>query len=155
VNGFAIEEAEALMKSLVREVGADPAATDAARVMRLPSFYNHKYGTPHAVSVESLSHRVWGRDAFPSISTEERAVATRCDRRPTERSSGKVSQSELDWRFALRALSRGEDPRSVRSRIAAHRPDKSNPEYYAQHTVENALLALNNGMTATHELPER
>ena len=36
VEGFDLEQAERLMRGLVREFGADPAATDASRVMRLP-----------------------------------------------------------------------------------------------------------------------
>jgi hypothetical protein len=36
--GFGKEEAEALQRGLVRETGADPAATGCARVLRLPGF---------------------------------------------------------------------------------------------------------------------
>jgi hypothetical protein len=47
VEGFELEQAERLMRGLVREFGADPAATDASRVMRLSGLYNHKYERPH------------------------------------------------------------------------------------------------------------
>jgi hypothetical protein len=38
VEGFVKEEAESLQQALVRETGADPAATDSSRVLRLPGF---------------------------------------------------------------------------------------------------------------------
>src|SRR5215472_4780776 len=52
VQGFVKDEAEHLQRSLARETGADPAATDCARVLRLPGFYNHKYTRAHLVRVE-------------------------------------------------------------------------------------------------------
>ena len=42
VQGFEMLEAENLMRRMVREFGADPAAVDSARVLRLPGLYNHK-----------------------------------------------------------------------------------------------------------------
>jgi len=38
VEGFTKDQAEELQKGLVRETGADPAAIDCSRVLRLPSF---------------------------------------------------------------------------------------------------------------------
>lgn len=38
VEGFEPEEAERLQRNLVLETGADPAATDSSRVLRLPGF---------------------------------------------------------------------------------------------------------------------
>ena len=38
VEGFEKDDAEALMRGMVRELGADPAATDSARVLRVPGF---------------------------------------------------------------------------------------------------------------------
>jgi RepB DNA-primase from phage plasmid len=51
VEGFAPEQAERLQQWMAKDTGADPAATDSARVLRLPGFYNHKYEKPHFVSV--------------------------------------------------------------------------------------------------------
>ncbi len=45
VEGFTKNDAEQLQKHLAHEWGADPAATDVSRVLRLPGFYNHKYGS--------------------------------------------------------------------------------------------------------------
>src|SRR5258708_29937198 len=55
VEGFGKDEGEKLQKGLARETGADPAATDCARVLRLPGFYNHKYREPYLVRVEAHS----------------------------------------------------------------------------------------------------
>ena len=41
VEGFAKEEAEHRQKNLARDTGADRAATDCARVLRLAGFFNH------------------------------------------------------------------------------------------------------------------
>ncbi len=49
------------------------------------------------------------------------------------------TQSERDWRFALRALARGDDPLAVAGAIAAYRHDKPNPQYYAEYTVERRI----------------
>jgi hypothetical protein len=65
----------------------------------------------------------------------------RAKREPSPRTN--LSQSEHDWAFAKRALSRGEDPEEVIRQIAHHRAgDKTNPEYYARHTVEKAMAEL-------------
>ena len=59
----------------------------------------------------------------------------------TTADSGRT-QSERDWRFALRALARGDDPVAVADAIAAYRHDKPNPQYYAEYTVQKANRAL-------------
>ena len=54
-----------------------------------------------------------------------------------------LSQSEHDWAFAKRGLARGDDPEQIIRQIAQHRAtDKTNPEYYARHTVEKAMAEL-------------
>ena len=45
VERFTLDEAESLQRRLAGEFGADPAATDAARVLRLPGFL--KIGRAH------------------------------------------------------------------------------------------------------------
>ena len=55
VDGFGKDQAEELQRHLVRDLAADPAATDCARVMRLPGFYNHKYARPHLIRAEALA----------------------------------------------------------------------------------------------------
>ena len=147
VQGFGKEQAEATMRELVREFGADPAATDCARVMRIPGFENHKRHPIHFVRAERLSTAVYTPDQFPRPEQESRRTATPEDEfgsaggrklRP-----GHLSQSELDWAYAKRALSRGDSPESVIAAIANYRRgDKPDPEYYARLTVRKAARDL-------------
>lgn len=140
-EGFTTYQAEDLQRSLARDTGADWAATDCARVLRLPGFYNRKYQSPHLVTVEKLSNRANRPPDFPRIT---RDVARPTSHRGSpQRDLGKgLSQSEKDWAFAKRALARGQALHEIAAAIAAHRPEKSNPRYYAELTVENASRAL-------------
>jgi hypothetical protein len=64
------------------------------------------------------------------------------ERRRTVPSDHK-SQSEADWAYAKRALARGDAPEIVIQRIADYRAeDKSDPNYYARHTVTKAQAEL-------------
>jgi len=77
VEGFAKDEAEDLQRALARETGADPAATDCARVLRLPGFYNHKYDRPYLVRVEphtALAGVIYRPEQFPKFPQQERSI---------------------------------------------------------------------------------
>ena len=147
VQGFGKEQAEATIRELVREFGADPAATDCARVMRVPGFMNHKRHPTHLVRAERLSTTVYTPDQFPRPKQEDRRHGT--PEREFGSAAGRklrpghLSQSELDWAYAKRALSRGDSPESVVAAIANYRRgDKSDPEYYARLTVRKAAEDL-------------
>ena len=148
VAGFAKEEAETLQKGLAHSLGADPAATDCARVLRLPGFYNHKYAEPYLVRVEAPNTslgRIYRREQFPPIAALEPQSG-----RPGNRGlsgsgkrahPGELSQSERDWAYAKRALARGDSPANVAAAIASYRRfEKHNPMYYAELTVQKAAL---------------
>jgi hypothetical protein len=143
VEGFNKDQAEVLMRGMVQELGADPAATDSSRVLRVPGFYNHKYSTPHFVRVQNLTDDVYDPSRFPDYPDDSRSARSAhvsgVDRgRAAELG---VTQSERDWAYANRALARGDDPDEVVRAIEKYRSDKPNPEYYARHTVEKALQA--------------
>jgi len=147
VDGFEKAQAEALQKNLARDTGADPAATDCARVLRLPGFYNHKYSRPHLVRVERLATEIYRPEHFPKLAAEERAARTDIERagaRANRLASGRpLSQSERDWAYARRALARGESPALVAATIASYRRfDKPDPHYYADLTVRKAGESL-------------
>ena len=107
VEGFAPDQCEELQRMLARETGADIAATDCARVLRVPGFQNHKYARRYLVSVEKLTGEVYGVERFPRISADDpvrSAVASRsariipigeglgvCKTRPRARRSGRRS----------------------------------------------------------------
>lgn len=144
VEGFSKDEAENLQRCLARETGADPAATDCSRVLRLPGFYNQKYAVRYLVSVRPLSSDVFRPEHFQKFPVNERdqtangqSVARR------SRPSSKLSQSERDWAYAKRALTRGEPQDMIINAIALHRRfDKHNPKAYAQLTVRKAAESL-------------
>ena len=143
VEGFGREQAESLQRQLVRETGADPAATDASRVLRLPGLFNHKYAQPHYVRVDSRAAETYRPEHFPQERAGERSPAwpgaPGRSRAPGTTPAGKGSQSEFDWAYAKRALARGESPDQVAAAIASYRrDDKANPTAYAERTVRKA-----------------
>lgn len=145
VEGMTLDEAEGLLHAMVREFGGDPAATDATRVLRLPGFANKKYQTDFYVQTRRESTETYHlRDFKLQIDSQDSPrhnYDSRAKREPSLRTN--LSQSEHDWAFAKRALARGEDPEDVIRQIAQHRAgDKTNPEYYACHTVTKALADL-------------
>ncbi len=130
-----LEEAEGLLHALARELGGDPAATDATRVLRLPGFANKKYGTDFYVEAHQESTDTYHlRDFKLHIDGQDSPRRIYSHRRKREASSrSNLSQSEHDWAFAKRALARGEEPEEIIRQIAEHRfADKSDPEYYAR-----------------------
>jgi hypothetical protein len=143
VNGFGKEQAEQLQRLLAHVSGSDRATTDICRVLRLPGFWNHKYGTPYLVRAQPLASEVYRPDRFPAICHKDRLEEIAEHRSTKPQSRGKLTQSELDWAYAKRALSRGESPAIVADAIANHRRfDKVGPERYAQLTVRKAREAL-------------
>lgn len=76
VENISVEDAERISKALAAEFGGDPAATDAARVMRLPGFRNLKYSEKPEVEVVHLAERA-GRlslDAFKLVLDKQPAA---------------------------------------------------------------------------------
>jgi len=157
VQGFGTEQAEATMRELVRAFGADPAATDCSRVMRVPGFVNHKRHPGYLVRAERLSTTIHTSDRFPRLEQEDRRTATPegsfgSTGARTVR-AGHLSQSEIDWAYAKRALARGESPESVIASIADYRRGgKADPEYYARLTVRKAAEDLADAQVR-HEPP--
>ncbi len=146
VEGFGMRQAEALQRGLARELGADPAATDISRVLRLPGFNNHKYAQPHLIRAEIRTRETYRPERFPSLA-EERLRQEGPDRPRTPLAShprsGRISQSERDWAFAMRKLSQGESPEKIIAAIAHYRrDDKYSPQRYAELTVRKASEAL-------------
>jgi hypothetical protein len=141
VEGFTPDQAERLQRALARDAGADPAATDCARVLRLPGFYNHKYEVPHFITVTTLSRITYSASEFPTTLPEPARQLVRP--KATGHHNGNLSQSERDWAFAKRALARGEPRYMVIAAIAAERQlSKHNPNYYAERTVSRAAESL-------------
>src|SRR5215469_3130254 len=148
VEKMTIEEAEGLNHALVREFDGDPAATDSTRVLRLPGFANKKYQTDFYVEARAESTQTYRlRDFKLGIDYQDAPRHNELRRKqPTSRAH--LSQSEHDWAYAKRALSRGDEPESVVQRIADFRAeDKSSPLYYARLTVIKAQVDLQSRTT--------
>jgi len=146
VSGFSQDEAESLLHNLANKFGGDLAATDSTRVLRLPGFANHKLPGEFIVQARQESDAIYTlRDFTIEEDSPEapRHFGGAQQRRRTVPGSHK-SQSEHDWAYAKRALSRGDDPEVVIRRIADYRADdKTEPEYYARRTVVKAQAELN------------
>jgi hypothetical protein len=153
VEGFGGEDAERLMRHLVRETGADPAATDSSRVLRLPGFMNHKYAKPFLVRVETRSERTYNPEHFPAAPNAGQGGRTVVGKEQTDRSRSShsgISQSERDWAYAKRALARGDSPGTVIAAISQHRAgQKSDSHAYAARTVKKAGEALESDRAST------
>jgi RepB DNA-primase from phage plasmid len=145
VEGIKPEEAENLQQAIAYEFGADPAATDSARVLRLPGFANKKYDDGFPVIARQQTTQTYHAWDFklrtPSVEAKRQIDQTR---QSLSKKADHTSQSERDWAYAKRALARGDDPEEIVRRIADYRADdKHNPEYYARHTVSKAQSHLN------------
>jgi hypothetical protein len=140
VEGIKPEEAENFQQAIAYEFGADPAATDSARVLRLPGFANKKYDEEFPVTARlqtTQTYHAWDfKLRTPPVEAKRQIDQTR---QSTSKKSDHTSQSERDWAYAKRALARGDDPEEIIRRIADYRADeKDDPEYYARHTVAKA-----------------
>lgn len=148
VRGFTVEQAEQALRAMAREWGGDPAATDAARVLRLPGFHNKKFATPARIEGWRLASGVYARgdvermhegrvpEPVAAGTSYTRDNAPQADSPAGHRA---VSQSERDWAWARDQLRSGVPADAVRQALAARRPDKPKPDYYAGRTVQRAL----------------
>jgi DNA primase RepB-like protein len=145
VRGFRQEEAESLLHTLANRFGADLAATDSTRVLRLPGFANHKLSEEFIVQARQESDAIYTLRDFTMDNNSPEAPRRLGDAREGKRTVPKdhKSQSEYDWAYAKRALARGDSPEVVIQRIADYRAeDKADPNYYARHTVTKAQAEL-------------
>jgi hypothetical protein len=146
IEGADLEQAESLLRSLAAHFGGDTAATDATRVLRLPEFINRKYAKDGEFVVQAYqeSSRIHSLREF-TVREDSPDFGRYIEFSSSSRSlpRGHKSQSEADWAYAKRALSRGDSPEEVARRIADYRAhDKRDPEYYARRTVLKAQAEL-------------
>jgi RepB DNA-primase from phage plasmid len=143
IAGADLAQAENFLRNMANHFGGDPAATDTARVLRLPGFANRKLAFEFVVQVVQASDEVHSIRDFNLPEESPEAPRHLSDSSGISRHSGNRSQSERDWAYALRALARGDDPATVVQRIADYRADdKPDPDYYARLTVTKAQAAL-------------
>ncbi|MGB2629264.1 MAG: DNA-primase RepB domain-containing protein [Candidatus Acidiferrum sp.] len=143
VADISAAEAEALQKVMVMEFGADRAATDSTRVLRLPGFQNKKYERDYRVEAYSGSNGTYSLPDF-RISASDRQFEPQSFRETKchPRASTKATQSERDWAYAKQQLVRGEAPERLVEAFVRSRQDKSSPDYYARQTVSRAYISV-------------
>ncbi|HXU21051.1 MAG TPA: DNA-primase RepB domain-containing protein [Verrucomicrobiae bacterium] len=143
VEGFTLEQAEAALRAMAREFGGDPAATDAARVLRLPGLHNKKFKEPVRVQGQRLYEGVYRPEKFATLPAIPEACLTNPGKPHvplgTRRDGGPLSQSERDWAWVRNQLRAGASPEAVRRELVGRRQDKSDPTNYAERTVWRAL----------------
>jgi len=149
VEGMTQEQAEALQRRMVQQFGADPAATDSARVLRLPGFINKKYEQPFRVTAEQRSVEVYHLGDFKLSQEHHRELrqeSTPSESRATRDRTPKTT-SEHDWSWVKRRLDQGDSMESLIQKLIDYRDDKPNPGYYARRTVTRAYaqVALTRG----------
>lgn len=142
VEGMAISQAETLQRAMAAEFGADRAATDATRVLRLPGFNNKKYEQDFQVRAERRSKQIYTTSDFRFPENEQQHPShLDCQRAVSRPPTGALSQSERDWAYAQRRLADGITPQQVVEAITHFRQDKPNPNYYARQTVSRAYAS--------------
>jgi RepB DNA-primase from phage plasmid len=165
VEDIDLAQAESLLHAIAREFDGDQAATDAARVLRVPGFMNKKYDQDFLVSAQQHSDRIYQAWDF-KMKTEPVDSGYRQPRHQSLQSKRSeprsISQSERDWAHVKSALANGADPEELVAQLAQSRAnDKSDPQYYARLTVTKALADLRmhnsvlNGSSAPSSEDER
>ena len=141
VQGFDFAMQELMLKQLASAFGGDAACTDCNRVIRVPGFHNAKYTPAHFVNVEYLSGSAAQPEGFRLADGSSSAMHLLRGSvgRPA---SGKNTHSEQDWAWVIAELTSGKDATQLTEELAARRPDKPNPDYYAQRTVDMASACL-------------
>jgi len=142
VKDFDITEAEALQKAMALKYGADRAATDVTRVLRLPGFTNWKYDPPCEIKAEKISDRIYQPADFNAERQYKSIIAHKNTANYAPRKIAGNTQSERDWKEVCRRLRRGDSVAEVQSWLKESRPDKPNPKYYAERTVLRALIHI-------------
>ncbi|MGH9418020.1 MAG: DNA-primase RepB domain-containing protein [Terriglobales bacterium] len=144
VRGFTLEQAEAALRRMAAAFGGDPAATDAARVLRLPGFHNKKFNEPVSILGHRFGEAVYHREKFvalPANSAPERPAGRQTANNGYRRDGRPLSQSERDWAWVREQLRAGIAPDNVKRSLAERRGDKHNPTAYAERTVQRALVS--------------
>ena len=146
VDDIELGEAEALLHAMAREFDADRAATDAARVLRIPGFLNKKYEQDFLVSVRYQTDQLYHSRDFKlraeSVESDRRNVAN-APRKTGPSGARPTSQSERDWAYVKNALANGVDQEElIRQLTRSRAADKSDPQYYARLTVTKAVADI-------------
>jgi len=154
-----IAQQQELMSAMAADLGADRAATDVSRVLRLPGFWNRKPGRNNTVDIvftrdQSVCYQALLDSIAPTRTRPRRLLnVPPHDSSTAEGLVGSerlarletFSASERDWYQVQRRLDHGDQPREIITWLQAKRSDKPNPRYYAELTVSKAVASRNGG----------
>jgi hypothetical protein len=145
VEDFDFYKQEMTLKLLALAFHGDISCTDCNRVLRIPGFKNCKYDPAQLVTVEYVSDATYQPDDFHLYVLREACMIPRIPQQPIRRDM--LTNSEHDWAWVSRGLASGKDAVALTLELASRRPDKPNPTYYAQRTVDmaSARLSLQDG----------
>ena len=144
---------EELMANLARSVGADIAATDVSRVLRLPTFCNKK---PERKNYQcQLVYP--NKPDDPKIQTTFEELVSICENYeetdiPSQhatacapvliKGSSTLDRSAQDWKLVNQKLFQERmNPEDVQIWLMERRGDKPNPHYYSTRTIKKALIS--------------
>jgi len=144
---------EELMANLARSVGADTAATDVSRVLRLPTFCNKK---PERKNYQcQLVYP--NKPDDPKIQTTFEELISICENYeetdiPSQhasacaavliKGSSTLDRSAQDWALVNQKLFEERmNPEDVQVWLMERRGDKPNPHYYSTRTIKKALIS--------------
>ena len=157
-KAISVAKQEELMRAIVQDIGADPAATDVSRILRLPSFWNRKpsrnntvdivfrrsektpYKSLHDVSFPHDGIRYTAHQRKPSMTLSGRANSLQMvDGRYKEKFIF-PSKSHEDWYLINQMLREGASrDECVDFLISRRCGEKKNLGYYATYTVDKAI----------------
>jgi hypothetical protein len=135
-EGFGADEAEALNRGMAMQYGADSAAIDVSRMLRLSGFLNHKYDPPYMVTMvtaEKFSNRVYKPSDFGVKRHYEQSVNCTNHGQP-----GVDTPSHRDWHEVRKRLEAGENPAVIQADLAASARARGKSEKYAEITIRKA-----------------
>ena len=158
VEDIDLTQAETLLHAIAREFDGDQAATDAARVLRVPGFMNKKYDQDFLVSAQRHSDRIYHAREFKLRAEPVDSGYRQLRHSPLQLNRSEprpISQSERDWAYVKSSLASGVDPEELVSQLARSRAaDKSDPQYYARLTVTKAVADLQMRPAHIAHIPE-
>ena len=90
------ERQEGTLKLLCIAFGRDPVCTNLSRIPRPPGYVSCKYDTTYSITVEYPSDSTWNPEDFRLDIAAANAILLSCSI-PSQRHSGKHTNSDLDW----------------------------------------------------------
>lgn len=158
-EAISIAKQEELMRAIVQDIGADPAATDVSRVLRLPSFWNRKPSRNNTIDIvfrrsekspykslydissshDGIEYTAHQRDAPMPHSACANSLQMMDGKRYREKLVF-PSKSHEDWYLINQMLREGASrDECVAFLMSRRRGEKKNLGYYATYTVDKAI----------------